>query len=116
MVVNAVQTLTMIVDNLNDFNLNNDLETKHLTIQLSLVKIYLYLNFQQTTMNAGQELMNGSTSITRLNELAERVQAEDLKPLNSSPTPSDKDDKESSIEGLTKRHSAHVLCTTTRFR
>ena len=68
-------------------------------------------------MNAGQELMNGSTaSITRLDELAERVQAEDLNPLNSSPTPSDKDYKESSIEGLTKRQSAHVLCTTTRFR
>ena len=29
-----------------------------------------------------------------------RVQAEDLKPLNSSPTPSDKDNKESSIEQL----------------
>ena len=52
-------------------------------------------------MNAGQELMNGSTaSITRLDELAERVQAEDLNPLNSSPTPSDKDNKESSIEQL----------------
>jgi hypothetical protein len=71
-------------------------------------------------MNAGQELMNGSTaSITRLDELAERVQAEELNPLNSSPTPSDKDDKESSIEQLSLRviyRAAHALCTTTRFR
>jgi predicted transcriptional regulator len=37
------------------------------------------LNFQQTTMDAVQELMNGfSTSITRFDELAERVQALEL--------------------------------------